>query len=154
MCPRPGEVIAMVDMREVRRAEARKRRVFEQLGADQREFVKHIRIGAALELMRVVIADESFALLMQTHGVHSIPKLLSQTCIPRNEAVDRSLDFVVAWRFFAPFLYDAVTAAVLDSRWPGFSLELRDIFISIVADGPFPHDFRGRDRRVIVEQAD
>ena len=71
----------------------------------------------------------------------------------RSEAIDRSLDFIVAWRFFASFLYDPVTAALLDSRWPGFSLELRDIFISIVADGPFPQDFRGRDRRMIGEQA-
>jgi hypothetical protein len=143
----------MVELRDVRRAETRKRRVLEQLGADQREFAKHIRIGKALELMTLVIADESFAALMQTHGLHSIPKLLSQERVPRSEAVDRSLDFVVAWRFFAPFLYDQVTAALLDSRWPGFSLELRDIFISIVADGPFPHEFRGRDRRMIGEQA-
>jgi hypothetical protein len=143
----------MVDLRDLRRAEARKRRVFEQLGADQRELTKHIRIGKALDLLRLIVADDTFGTLMQTHGVHCVPELLAHDRIPRTEAVDRSLDFVVAWRFFTPFLYEPVTAAVLESRWPGFPLELRDIFISIVADGPFPHEFRGRDRRTIGHQA-
>jgi hypothetical protein len=143
----------MVDLRDLRRAEARKRRVFEQLGADQRELTKHIRIGKALDLLRLIVADDSFGTLMQTHEVHCVPELLAHDCITRTEAVDRSLDFVVAWRFFAPFLYEPVTAAVLESRWPGFPLELRDIFISIVADGPFPHELRGRDRRTIGDQA-
>jgi hypothetical protein len=139
----------MVDIRDTRRAEARKRRVLETLGADQRELTKHLRIGKALVQMRLIIADETFCKLIHAHGMQSIPGLLSQHRGLQTEPLDRSLDFIVAWRFFAPFLYDAVTATFLDTRWPGFSLELRDIFILIVADGPFPQEVRGRDRRMI-----
>jgi hypothetical protein len=138
----------MVDMRNLRRAEARKRRVLEKLGADQRELTKHHRIGKALDQMRLVLTDETFGNLIHIRGIQSVPGLLSQDRAVTG-GLDRSLDFIVAWRFFSPFIYDSVTAALLDARWPGFSLELRDIFISIVADGPFPHELRGRDRRMM-----
>ena len=138
----------MVDIRNIRRAEARKRRVLEKLGADQRELVKHHRIGKALDQMRLILTDKTFGNLIHNRGIQSLPGLLSQDRAV-TEALDRSLDFIVAWRFFSPFIYDLVTAALLETRWPGFSLELRDIFISIVADGPFPHELRGRDRRTI-----
>jgi hypothetical protein len=139
----------MVDLRDTRRAEARKRRVLERLGADQRELNKHLRIGRALDQMRLILADETFVNLVHTHGIQSIPGLLSQQNSFVPDALDRSLDFIVAWRFFSPFIYDPVTAVFLETRWPGFALELRDIFISIVADGPFPHELRGRERRTI-----
>jgi hypothetical protein len=138
----------MVDMRNIRRAEARKRRVLEKLGADQRELVKHHRIGRALDQMRLILNDETFGNLIHTRGIQSVPRLLSKDRAVTGD-LDRSLDFIVAWRFFSPFIYDLVTAALLDARWPGFSLELKDIFISIVADGPFPHELRGRDRRIM-----
>lgn len=138
----------MVDMRELRRSESRKRRILEKLGADQREVIKHVRIGNVLNQLKLVVADETFNKFIHTHGVQSIPELfIKQDSFP--DTLDRSLAFVVAWRFFSPFLYDPVTAAFLDTRWPGLTLEMRDIFISIVADGPFPHEPRGRDRRTI-----
>ena len=138
----------MVDMRNIRRGEARKRRILEKLGADQRELVKHHRIGRALDQMRLILADETFGNLAHTRGIQSVPRLLSQQSSATGD-LDRSLDFIVAWRFFSPFIYDLATVALLDTRWPGFSLERRDIFISIVADGPFPHELRGRDRRLM-----
>lgn len=139
----------MVDLRELRRAESRKRRVLEKLGDDQRETIRHIRIGKALEQMRAIVSDETFSKFIYTRGIQSIPRLLTQEHNSEVQPLDRSLDFVIAWRFFSPFIYDAVTSAFIDKRWPGFSLELRDIFISIVADGPFPFEPRGRDRRTL-----
>jgi hypothetical protein len=68
----------MVDMRNIRRAEARKRRVVEKLGADQREFVKHHRIGKALDQIRLILADETFGNLVHTRGIQSVPRLLSR----------------------------------------------------------------------------
>lgn len=138
----------MVEMRELRRAEARKRRVLEKLGADQREVLKHLRVGKILELLRLVVRDETFSKFIHSHSVQSIPTVLTEqdTC---QGSLDRSLAFVVAWRFFSPFIYDPVTAAFLDTRWPGLTLEMKDTFIAIVADGPFPHEPRGRDRRTI-----
>ena len=139
----------MVDLREIRRVESRKRRVLEKLGADQRELVKHVRIGKALEQLRQVLADETFRRLMLVNGIQSIPELLLQTHHLAESTLDRSLDFVIAWRFFSPFLYNPITAAYLSTRWPDLSLELKDTFISIVADGPFPYELRGRDRRTV-----
>lgn len=141
----------MVDIREMRRAESRKRRVMEKLGGDQREVIKHVRIGKALDQLKSIVADETFGKFIHTHGIQTVPRLLSAegSLAPAPQPLDRSLDFIIAWRFFSPFLYNAVTAAFLDNRWPGLSLELRDIFISIVADGPFPPEPRGRDRRTI-----
>lgn len=139
----------MVDVREQRRAESRRRRVLEKLGADQREATKHIRIGKALDQMRSVVTDNMFVRLAHLHGIQSIPQLLTDPSSSPKHDLDRSLDFVIAWRFFAPMIYHPTTGAYLDQNWPGFSLELRDIFIMIVADGPFPHELRGRDRRTM-----
>jgi hypothetical protein len=62
---------------------------------------------------------------------------------------DCALDFVVAWKFFAPLLSNSALVIHLDTHWPGFTLELRDVFISLVADGPFPYQPIGRGRRTI-----
>jgi hypothetical protein len=99
--------------------------------------------------MRQIMADETFLKLAHTHGIQTIPELLLASRDDGDKSLDRSLDFVIAWRFFAPLLYSPVAAAFLDKRWPGFSLELRDIFISIVSDGPFPQELRGRHRRTV-----
>lgn len=121
-----------------------------QLGADQREAAKHLRVSRALDTMRNVLADETFAKLASAHGIDTIPNFLIGPSAPRpvhETPLDLSLNFLVAWRFFSPFLYEPMLAHLLDKRWPGFGLELRDIFISIVADGPFPYDLRGRPRQ-------
>lgn len=142
----------MVEPRELRRAEARRRRVLSKLGADQREAAKHFRVGRAIAALRQIVADETFRKLIFTHGIQSVPELLtrdhSDDSYEKN-VLDASLDFIVAWRFFSPFLYEPLTAQLIEARWPGLGLELRDLFISIVADGPFPHELRGRPRRLI-----
>ena len=136
----------MVDLREQRRAETRKRRVLEKLGGDQREAIKHGRIGRLLDQLKGVVADETFSKFVHARGIQSVPNILSpQSSLPPD--IDRSLAFVVSWRFFAPFLYDPVTATYLEMRWPGLITEMKDVFIDLVADGPFPHEPRGRDRR-------
>lgn len=150
MCPKEtGAKAVVVDPRELRRAEARRRKVMAELGGDQREILKHIRIGKALDQMRGILLDEKFSKIVHESGLQTMPALLAPNQSAMVEVLDRSLDFLIAWRFFSPWLYDPMTAGLLDIRWPGFALELRDIFISIVADGPFPHERRGRDRRTM-----
>lgn len=140
----------MVDMQNVRRAEARRRRALAALGADEKERAKHLRIKRALQQIRVVLADHDFIKLAYARGCRTIPNLLLYRPKKVNdESLDFSLDFVVAWRFFSPLLHDPLVAELLDHRWPGFGLELRDVFISIVSDGPFPLELRGRSRRTI-----
>lgn len=136
----------MVTARDIEREEARKRRVLSKLGADQRERSRHLRITRALEQSRLVLSDCEFLRLIHLQGFDSAPTFLLEN--EREEsALDRTLEFVVTWRFFAPLLYDPITSEMLDARWPGFGIELRDIFISIVSDSPFPHELRGRGPR-------
>lgn len=136
----------MVDLREQRRAETRKRRVLEKLGGDQREAIKHGRIGRLMDQLKDVVADETFRKFVHTRGIQSVPHILGPQCSLPSD-LDRSLAFVVSWRFFAPFLYDPVTATYLEMRWPGLIAEMKDVFIDLVSDGPFPYESRGRDRR-------
>lgn len=139
----------MVETRAIRQAEARQRIVLSQLGADQREAARHLRINRALDTMRNILADETFLKLAHAHGIDSVPSFLIEphdNCPLHEAPIDHSLDFLVSWRFFSPFLYEPMLSHLLEKRWPVFGLELRDIFIAIVADGPFPYDLRGRPR--------
>ena len=120
--------------------------MIEKLGADQREAIKHARIGSLLDRLRDVTADETFNKFVHARGILSVPTILGpEKLLPKD--IDRSLAFVVCWRFFSPFLYDSVTATYLENRWPGLIMEMKDIFIDLVADSPFPTEPRGRDRR-------
>ena len=61
-----------------------------------------------------------------------------------------SLQFVVAWTFIFPLLSNPEAVKFLEKAYPGFVLEMKDTFISLVTEGPFPcalSDFRGRRHR-------
>lgn len=137
----------MVNLRDLRRAEARRRRVIERLGIEQRERLKTIRIKAAIDQLRLVVADESFRQLLHADGTLSLPEVLTGETRERSIALDASLEFLITWRFISPLLYDPRIGAFLETRWPRLTMELRDIFIALVADGPFPYEERGRPPR-------
>lgn len=139
----------MVDLREMRRSEARRRRVIERLGIEQRERLKTIRIKTALDQLRQVLSDETFRMLIHAHGVTDVPDVLTENGPEYAGSLDAALDFLIAWRFFAPLLYDDRIGAFLETRWQRLTIELRDLFIALVADGPFPREDRGRPSRKI-----
>ena len=116
----------MVEKRELRRAESRRRIVLSQLGADQREAARHLRISRALDTMRSILTDETLAKLVRAHGIDTIPRFLIEPIESRavhETPLDRSLDFLMTWRFFSLFLYEPMLAHLLEKRWPGFGLE-------------------------------
>ena len=91
----------MVDMQNVRRAEARRRRALAALGADEKERAKHLRIKKAIQQIRVILADHDFIKLVYARGCRTVPNfLLYRPKNARDESLDCSLDFVIAWRFF------------------------------------------------------
>jgi hypothetical protein len=150
----------MADHRKIARAQAKLRTASARRIAEEYAGVKYARIAAALGTVRSILADSAFIDLVQAHGVPSLPRpLVKQDTADReaNNALgssetdlsDCSLEFAVAWRFFAPLLSNPVLVTHIDTRWPGFTLELRDVFISLVADGPFPFQPIGRGRRTI-----
>lgn len=139
----------MVNLREQRRSEARRRNVIEKLGIEQRERLKSIRIKSALDQLKLVLSDETFRTLIHAHGVIDVPDVLLKNNSRGASALDEVLDFLIAWRFIAPLLYDESIGSFLETHWQRLTIELRDVFIALVADGPFPHEERGRPPRKV-----
>jgi hypothetical protein len=148
----------MADQRKITRAQAKLRTASARRAAEEQAGVRHARIAAALGTVRSILADGAFIDFVRAHGVQSLPRpLLMQDASETGKALtsgeehlsDCALEFAVAWRFFAPLLVIPALATHLDARWPGFTLELRDVFISLVADGPFPYQHLGRGRKTI-----
>jgi hypothetical protein len=149
----------MADQRAITRAQTKLRVAAEKRAADEQAGVRYARIASALGNACAILADGAFIDLVRAHGVQSVPQLLVREDAPEQTGKafassdghfpDCALDFAVAWRFFAPLLSNAALVTHLDARWPGFTLELRDVFISLVADGPFPHQPIGRGRRTM-----
>jgi hypothetical protein len=150
----------MADQRKITRSQAKLRVASAKRTADEKALVKRTRVAAALGLARTILADGAFTSLVRAHGVETLPQPLMTQDPPDGKtgnapksseryAGDCALDFAVAWRFFAPLLNNQAVVILLDTRWPGFTLELRDVFISLVADGPFPYQPIGRERRTI-----
>lgn len=110
----------------------------------------------AVNRARLVVADPDFIKILLQNGIQSIPKCLAADAIPSKlesgsnpkERLDRiSLEFAVAWRFLYPLLANTQAKAHLETIWPGFISDLKDAFIALVVDGPFPRamsSHRGR----------
>jgi hypothetical protein len=150
----------MAAQRKITRAQAKLRTASARRTADEQAAVRYARITAALCTARSILADSAFIHLVRTHGVRSLPgSLVREDALDQESGKGRTssdehlsdcaLEFAVAWRFFAPLLIIPALVTHLDARWPGFTLELRDVFISLVTDGPFPYQHLGRVRRTI-----
>jgi hypothetical protein len=148
----------MADQRKIIRAQAKLRTAATKRIAEEQATVRYARIAAMLGAIRYILNDNVFVELVRAQGVQSLPRPLlandapagADTAASSKRHLDHpALNFAVAWRFFAPLLGNPALVSHLDTNWPGFTLELRDVFISIVADGPFPHQPHGRRRRTI-----
>jgi hypothetical protein len=149
----------MADQRKITRAQAKLRTASARRAAEEQAVIRHARIMAALVTVRSILADNAFVNLVRAHGNQSLPRPLMRDAQDQEtekaftsgeeRLSDCALEFAVAWRFFAPLLNIPALVTHLDARWPGFTLELRDVFISLVADGPFPYQHLGKGRRTI-----
>jgi hypothetical protein len=141
----------MTDARELSRRRARMARATVR-DAEVRKAVALIeRVGMVLFNARRALDDATFRHALKTHGIADVPAL-QVPASPPPEPRDASshglcLEFVVAWRFFYPLFSDAAMVEALELTQPGFIAEIKDVFIALVTDGPFPHaisGFRGR----------
>jgi hypothetical protein len=150
----------MADQRKITRAQAKLRTASARRSAEEQAGLRYARIAALLNTARAILADGVFINLARAHGVQSLPQPLAMQDEPDHETgnaltsseadfSDCALDFAITWRFFAPLLRNPAIVIHLDTRWPGFTLEVRDVFISLVSDGPFPYQHLGRGRRTI-----
>ena len=51
---------------------------------------------------------------------------------------EASLRFVIAWAFLFPLFAKPNIKLYLQRNWPGFIDEMKDAFIGLVMEGPFP----------------
>ncbi len=149
----------MADKREMTRATARQRRALARTAAGEKAKAVCDRVASAVNKARWVLAEKSFADILRSQGVQTLPRCLllknaSIHVIGGNSVSDKdklsevSLEFAIAWTFLFPLFDNPAIAGHLEKTWPGFILELKDAFITLVVEGPFPHTMSGhRGRR-------
>jgi hypothetical protein len=149
----------MIDKRVESRSEMRRRRALAASDAIRKTGAACDRTADAVDKARIVLVDPAFAELLRVQGVQTWPRPLTanedQTrtadgslATAKERLNEVSLEFVIAWTFFFPLFSNPVIAAYLDTTWPGFVGELKDTFIELVVQGPFPHAMSGhRGRR-------
>lgn len=144
----------MNDAREASRSKMRKRRA--EANAEEIEKVQVSRrfIDTTVKKIYVVMRDQDFRKKISEEGVRTIPTLFAKNATSASSSEnlagtkfgDASLDFAVAWSFFYPLSENQAIAAYLNSKWPQFIPELKDAFISLVLNGPFPQECCGIGR--------
>lgn len=148
----------MADRREITRAEARRRRAIKRQIAAQTASAVCEKIEYALTKARRIMTDKSFKEILNAHGVNTVPQCLARnngSHAPSEEAGvangrldEASLQFAIAWAFLFPLIGKPEIANHLENKWPGFVWEIKDAFIALVVEGPFPHAMSGhRSRR-------
>ena len=111
-------------------------------------------VGNLLARARMILADKDFRTLLHDHGVRTVPACLSQvhkghfgidaSAKSEKERLDEaSLEFIVTWKFFFPLLGEHAIEIRLERMWPGFIAQLKDAFIILVTEGPFPNAVSG-----------
>jgi hypothetical protein len=148
-----------MDKREESRSERRHRRTLARKEALRTVNNNCDRVAIVLNKVRIALTDVTFIDLLRAQGVRTLPRPLVEDEIrtqrtgshltSSKEHLDEvSLNFVVAWTFLFPLFTNPIIATHMDRTWPGFILELKDSFIALVVEGPFPHAMSGhRGRR-------
>ena len=97
---------------------------------------------AAIGACRQLMADARFRAILIRVGVSDAPRLLMQksaiTDDRKSSFGDPSLEFVIAWSFFKPLFEQPTVVEYLSKKQPEFIMRMKDAFISLVLDGPFP----------------
>lgn len=126
----------MTKHRELTRRQARVRRALFKSSAERKAKDNRQRARRILDLAQAILSDRGFSARLTEHGVLSVPSRLSQLLV--GDDIDCSLDFLIAWNFFYPLLRQPGISHHLENGWPGFIADLKDTFIALVVDGPFP----------------
>jgi hypothetical protein len=127
--------------REMSRAEARVRRTLFKSRSERKAQQSREQAARALDRIRCTIADPEFVRLIRAAGVTTVPKrLLVSRSSPSEDLriIDCTLDFAVAWTFLYPLFKDPSISEELDRHWPGLVPQVKDAFIGLAVDGPFP----------------
>jgi len=138
----------MTDRRDATRAEQRGRRVLARQAACERVEATYGQVAHVVQIARHIFVDEDFADVLRSQGVQTIPQTappahsirdLARHAKSGNDRLDEgALEFVMIWTFLYPLLPNPAVTDYLERNWFGFIQELKDTFITLVIEGPFP----------------
>lgn len=129
----------MTGRREILRQRAKSRRDVARAVAQQQKDARLSHVSKILNHIREMTADPAFVEVALAQGIDTVPCSIASTEIPRSDSND-ILVFIVAWKFVTPMFNDAELSQLIETKWPGFIAEMKDVFISLVTDGPFPDE--------------
>ncbi|MBI3699089.1 MAG: hypothetical protein HY242_01410 [Afipia sp.] len=112
--------------------------------SEQRQAARRLQISQTIIRTKVILEDREFVKLLLAQRVISAPEcVLSYKGAPDGIMSDKEIGqavlvFVVVWKFLFPMIGNSNIADFLEQYYPGFVAGLKDTFISLVMDGPFP----------------
>lgn len=137
----------MPSKRKLARTEARKRYAKARRFTDDKLGEIGCRARQANDLIAEVFGVADFQRLLVEQGVKSIPSASASK--PRaeidgeySEGLHDCIAFAVTWAFLFPLFNNAQIMTYLEGAHPSFVPTLKDVFISIVMDGPFRQKIR------------
>lgn len=147
----------MPDRRELSRRKARERRLTARNEALVRARTNAELASNALQQAICILAEPELKQYLLARHIQSVPTCLSpgghgnigkrQQDFTQGTLENISLDFAVTWKFLYPLLAHSEIRAYLDRSRPSFIPELKDAFIALVVDGPFPNAMSGHRGR-------
>lgn len=139
----------MVSKRELACERARTQRALVLQREQRAAELRQAKLDRLLDCIRQILAHDDFAQLALSHGVKSVPKCLvsgfntaeSSEVITRSTVIaQQTTAFIVAWKFMSSILQDQEIRDFIADRWPDFISEIKDVFIGIATNGPFPEE--------------
>lgn len=134
----------MTKTREYLAQRARLQRNLKKKLTEQRQATRRLQISETLIQIKIILEDREFVKLLLIQRIKSVPECICRYAgtatanMTDQEIGDAVLVFVVAWKFLFPIINNAQIADYLDRAYPGFIAGLKDTFITLVMDGPFP----------------
>lgn len=111
---------------------------------EEREAARRLQISETMLQIKEILEDRQFVELLLIQKVKSAPECIFRYSRPAkgsmadHEIADAILAFVAAWKFLFPILNNVRMSDYLERAYPGFVAGIKDTFITLVMDGPFP----------------
>lgn len=136
------------DRRSVSRTETQLYRAKQKRVVEQKYAQTEACVNAVLQKISKLLECPEFRRVAGESGIQSIPVLRdvaaeflggNEICPSRSEPLlHESLGFVIAWSFLFPLFSNSRIALQIDHCSPNLIGEIKDAFIMLVINGPFP----------------
>ena len=128
------------------RREIAARKALRRKAAAEKSAAIYERITSVVDKVHLMLTEKDFAHVLRGAGLHSVPGCLrrppanaiSNLPLEKDPLGEISLEFVVVWKFLFPLLETPAMKNFLELASPGFVLQFKDAFITLVTEGPFP----------------